>query len=148
MNDYMHVAYQGTTTKKYLIGDSRLMINSKHKMNWIHKLAYKYLTKVGVIVPNMAEQVKYETFTINKNELLKNLHAQIGDIYQITNSRNNRVLMGYDEFQRMVDSPELNRNHVFAFDMNASYDSIMGMKIEVIPWMSGILVIPNDKGQK
>ena len=141
----MHVAYQGTKTDRFMIPDDKFVINSKHNMNWIQRLAYKYLTKVGVIVPGMTEQIKISHFTIDKSKVLENLRAQLGDIYQITNSRNNRVLMGYDDFRRMVDLPELNRSHLFRFDINDDRDDrIMGMKIEVIPWMTGVLVIPND----
>lgn len=140
----MHVAYQGTKTERCLIPDDKFVIDPKHNMNWMQRLAYKYLTKVGLIIPNKVEQLKVTHFTIDKNKFLENLRAQLGDIYQITNSRNNRVLMGYDDFRRMVDLPELNRSHLFRFDINGNDDRIMGMKIEVIPWMTGVLVIPND----
>jgi hypothetical protein len=62
------------------------------------------------------------------------------------NVSGNKILIGAEDYQELMQSPEFSQV-TFKFDASAHLDldgesTLCGFKVEVIPWMRGVLMMP------
>lgn len=109
------------------------------------KKAEKTLRKFGVWPRRKFERTKYVEF--DSDSLLRGCVKNIRDVIHRTGCRDVRVLVGPDQFPRLRDEMA---DHWFSFPVPA--DTFGGLKIDgcvvqFIPWMRGVLVVPEPDGR-
>ena len=54
------------------------------------------------------------------------------------------VLIGYDEMSKLLSYPKITQYLEFTWDQPSRY-SIFGLKIRCVPYINGVVVLPEDK---
>jgi hypothetical protein len=109
------------------------------KWPWLQRVCIAILRKLGAY--DIGETVKIERSTIDAPTFMERLFKQQSNITQFFNVRPTRLLIGSEDYA------ELMREAVTTgqFNFRAEYGigrEICGLKVEVVPWMRGVLVLP------
>lgn len=91
----------------------------------------------------------YKTHTIRPDDFVRNLIDQKREIVELYHLKGDRLLIGPEEyFDILKQDHELEQLGMFpstSFVGSCNYGKqILGMKVTVIPWMKGMLVVPKD----
>ena len=109
------------------------------KHPWLQKMLFRLLAKLGCYVNS--ETVTFERHTVDTGNFAENLFLQERGLMSLYHARGKILLIGPDDFREITGNPEI--RHMFEFSSNYHWDGgIHGMRIKVIPWMKGMLVIP------
>jgi hypothetical protein len=114
------------------------------KFKSIQKICFYLLRKIGAF--SQDETISYTEIHFDEDEFIEKIFKIINNMECIFNKRPKRILIGRDDFNKLM-----NKNYIMMqkieFDTkyrygNSSGYSIMGLHVEIIPWMEGILVMP------
>jgi len=106
---------------------------------WLQRVCFWFLRRRNCNV--VEEQVTYTRHTVDTANALHAIAKQRAGLLQHYNHEGERVLIGAEDFAQLMSSPEISNMVSFT----ASYrdgPQVMGMRITVLPWMRGILVLP------
>lgn len=106
---------------------------------WLQKLCLSVLKKLGAF--EWGEKETVEKYVLRPKDFMQRLFEQGAHIEQEFNREPSCVLIGGEDFQEMMACRDV--QHYFSFD--GSYNqgrTVIGLKIHVVPWMKGILVLP------
>jgi hypothetical protein len=112
-----------------------------HKI--VQKICFWVLGKIGCNA--LDETISIERTKINTDEFMLKLLEEGSDVLYNYHHRGEYLLLGPDDFNRLMD---VNYKSGQMFHFNSQYHygrEMFGMKIVVIPWMSGIMVVPKLK---
>lgn len=111
---------------------------------WLQMAALWLLKKLGAY--RIGELVTVERHTIDAPTFMDRVFAQRAELQKSFNVCPSRLLIGSEDYAEMMQ--ETAANQAFSFSAKYGYNrEIMGLKVEVIPWMRGMLVMPsNDQG--
>lgn len=112
---------------------------------WLQKACIWILRKIGA-------RATYTEATFNRigfdaDEFVTALFAQHDYIVEEFNYvKPSKLYIGPDEFTELTNSPELRDLYTFRTSYDVSngqgrYPEVIGLKVTVIPWMKGILVV-------
>lgn len=90
----------------------------------------------------------YESRYVNVTDLFDKIHVQYNMAMEYTRDPPRRVYIGRDDFATMLNVPQF--KNVLNFTIPASKGryysgNVFGVDIYVIPWIMGILVVPQRK---
>jgi hypothetical protein len=92
---------------------------------------------------SVGEKINITRHTIDTDDFIERLLRQESNLIAHFNIRPTRVLMGTKDFSAMMNCIEIRRGLGFTFNTSYNYGrEILGLRVEVIPWMRGILVMP------
>lgn len=85
---------------------------------------------------------------INPSSFTENLHRQNKGLLEHAHQQGRHILIGSGDFAALMDSQEIGSR--FSFSAPYSYAengrvSIFGMRVTIIPWMKGMLVMPGER---
>src|ERR1700760_835201 len=114
---------------------------------WLQRVCLWVLRKLGCFAST--DVIRYERHHIGKNgerfmqRLLKAKNAIQGSLEM----KPTRLLIGSEQYAELME--EMVSKAPFAFDSQyyiGGYDrpTVIGLRVEVIPWMRGILLLPPD----
>ena len=107
---------------------------------WVQKLAFRFLRWTGALSNSMTEKITYERFTLDTQNFIERIFRQMTELER-RNVKPERLLIGGEDFQRLMGSPEI--HNVLNFSAPIGWGrEIYGLKVEVIPWMRGMVVLP------
>lgn len=139
------------TKNRYVESQFQLRQDKKHI--WLQKAAIWVLKKLQCFA------IHYDVVTvknvINADDFVQAFWKQHEELMRTYHYRGKRILIGYEEFQQMHGFPV---NHPLSLAVNYQWFEIQptrekpynmhrtqcGLEITVIPWMKGILVLPED----
>lgn len=75
---------------------------------------------------------------VDVSDLVEGIYTQVGMLGSNHNLRAHRILMGSEDFTRLCQAPEAS----YHLTVYASSPKFGGLTVTVIPWMKGILVLP------
>lgn len=112
----------------------------------LQKLCFWFLERIKCYSKH--DHVYVESHCIDEQYLLDKIFKQENEIFKQTNFTPSVVYMGRDDYMDMMQS-EI-PHHYMSFDVNAriiknGYEKIKGMKLVVVPWMKGVLVVPAEE---
>lgn len=115
------------------------------KAHWLQKLCFAILRKLGAF--HQMEMVTIERHTIDSSSFVERLFKQKEGIHKFFNKRPKVLLIGAKDYAELMQSKEFNQQFSFQaqyFYGNDRVVQIFGLEVKVIPWMSGVLVMPDD----
>lgn len=107
--------------------------------HFIQKLCCWAMNKIGANF--IDETIELTRHTIDTDVFMERIFRQKYHLEAHFNRKPKRILVGAEDFERIMNCPEIRQGLMF----NASYNygrEICGLQVEVIPWMRGILVMP------
>ena len=105
----------------------------------IQHLCCWIMGKIGAFASG--ETVAYTKHIIDTQKFIEKLFRQHSHLVEYFNRKPKRLLIGADDFSEMMGSDEIRQMMTFQAEYNYGRE-IMGLQVEVIPWMRGILVMP------
>ena len=113
---------------------------------WLQKVCCWVLRKLGAY--RVDTQTKIEYRTIDADTFMGRVAKQHASVFELLNRRPKELLIGAQDYAELMHEA----NTHFPFSFSASYvvgergvAQIMGLKVRVIPWMRGVLVVPPDE---
>jgi hypothetical protein len=113
--------------------------------HWLQKLCIWTLRKLGAF--HHGEVVTFERHVIGKNgrRFMDRLFEQMHNLLDAFDREPSRLLIGAEDYAELMQ--EATREY-FTFDAEymrgGRYPKVCGLHVEVIPWMRGVLVMPNN----
>lgn len=87
------------------------------------------------------DTVKVSTFHIDGDDFADRLFKQKRALFDTFGKEAQVILIGGEDYRELMKSPVVIQS--FSFMSSFNYNrQVFGMKVKVIPWMSGILAIP------
>lgn len=108
---------------------------------WLHRVAWWFLRKTGGVSNAMKETVEYKQIVIDRQRVSEQIMAAIDELH-IAHIKPMRVYMGPDQF----DEAMMEMRGGYTFDVRMGYNrEIFGLPVTVIPWMRGVLIVPENR---
>ncbi len=114
--------------------------------NWIQRFCFWYLKRIGAFYNEpMEKEVVYKTFQVDTGKFADRVINQMHVLDEYWRMKPKHLLIGVEDYSEImkqsVDQP---------FNFNIEYcigsrKSLFGLTVHVIPWMKGILVMPNEQ---
>lgn len=124
------------------VDKERFEFRKDKKYHWLQKLCFFVLGKIGSY--SIGEKFSYTSHSIDTLDLMENLYKQKRGILDLYNVKGERLLIGNDEYVKLTDNHEVRHMIKFSGEYRGGHDEVLGMEITVIPWMSGMIVVPRD----
>lgn len=103
---------------------------------WLQELCCWMMDKLGAYAQDRSIAYTYKVVDISN--LVKGIYTQLGMLECDYNIRGKRVLIGSEDFTRLCNAPDA-RYHLTTYASDIKFG---GLTVTVIPWMKGILVMP------
>lgn len=110
---------------------------------WLQKICCWVLKRLGATHTYMTEDFVY--YKVDVTDLFDSFKQQYGDVINETGKNPSKVLIGVEDFHRLTNAPQM--NHMLTFNLTERINryhhvDMMNIPVIVLPWMSGILILP------
>jgi hypothetical protein len=110
---------------------------------WLQKVCFFVLRKLQAFY--ISDAVTIERHTLDAKTFMERLFKQKDGIERFFNRRPTKLLIGAEDYAELMQ--EVAATQMFSFHAEYVYGSgygseILGMTVQVIPWMRGCLVMP------
>lgn len=112
-------------------------VREDRPMVWLQQICCWVLNKLGAYSQDRSIAYKYRDVDISN--LVEGIYTQVGMLDRDHHRRATRVLMGSEDFMALCNAPEAR----YLLTVYASDMKFDGLTVTVIPWMKGILVMPD-----
>ncbi len=116
---------------------------SDKKYHSIQKVCFWILIKIGAY--RRESVVTYKRYTISPDSFMERLFRQNNYLQREFNVKPSELFIGAEDYAIMMGSDEMKQMLSFnaTYSHRDGYGShVMGLRIHVIPWMRGIIVMP------
>lgn len=117
------------------------------KLSRKQKAAWRFLQDSGSVEPAYDTHVKVTQYHIDSDDIMRKIFSQRNEVAKLLDREGDRLYIGSEDFNELRG----HRDAAHYFNLNASYykqdgfaPRLFGMKITVVPWMRGVLVVPKD----
>jgi hypothetical protein len=113
------------------------------RLQRLQRWAWRFLHWRGALRQAFDETVSYTQHVINTDDVMRRLMEQRRGLFDY-GQEPRELLIGAEDFAELMSQPQIH-NYM---DFGAEYVSgrrIMGLKVRVIPWMRGMLVMPKEE---
>lgn len=112
---------------------------------WLQRAALWVLAKLGA--RQVDRVVTYTRHVVDTTDLLTRLAKSCGAVRQSIGGEPTVLLLGAEDFEQIIGSPEEKIRTLVQFDATCKVTSargvsIMGMRVCIVPWMQGVLPVP------
>ena len=112
---------------------------------WLQKACCWVMGKLGAYRRDTQTKIEYRT--IDADSFVTRIAKQRESVFALMNREPRELLIGAQDYAELMH--ETMSHHMFSFDatyMRGEHGvrTVMGLKVRVIPWMRGVLVVPND----
>jgi hypothetical protein len=115
----------------------RLAYRNKH---WWDGLRWWLVGLLGGENPNVS--VKVTRIPIDEKEFMARLWKQRRHLFDRFHREPKTLLIGAEDYEEMMDSPTIRQALRFEAEYNYGAHEVYGLKVMVIPWMRGAVVMP------
>ena len=98
------------------------------------------MLKRGSIAQAQVERTEYRRIEVDHKRVLDLIMAQVHNAHTLLGRGGETVLIGYDQWAGLVGEAPMS-----LVSLHIEYghpNRVLGMTVKVIPWMSGVLVLP------
>jgi hypothetical protein len=110
---------------------------------WFQTQAWRFLQWCGALESAYQPTVKITRVSIGHNgrDFMAALYEQRASLFEQFGRKGTRLLIGAQDFEELMCSPPINVHVRFIGDYHRNRQ-IMGLTVEVLPWMRGMVVMP------
>lgn len=90
--------------------------------------------------------VEYTMVRISTDDLIRALFESRGEVMRHWNKEGQRLIIGSSTLAKLMNTKEINQYAQFRVDarkINRHGDYIMGLEVTVVPWMEGMVILPD-----
>lgn len=121
---------------------------------WLQRICFRILRAIGAF--HQTESVTYQRTIVSRRATMDAL-IRMKDVLAQLGNGGETLLIGPDEFKQLTNStaPQI---RPFAFDLEylrhtatgsdgtPRRPTVLGMRICIVPWMKGMIIVPKDAG--
>lgn len=114
----------------------------KGRAQWVQRLAWRFLFWRGAMKQAYEPKVTVTRHLIDADRFIDRLLKQKRALFDGFHKEGQRLIIGSEDYADLMNSPELTMQH---FDFRAEVGfgrNIVGLTVEVVPWMRGAVVMP------
>lgn len=112
------------------------------RWQWLQHMAWRFLMWRKALAEAYEPKVTITRHRIDAEKFMEMLYKQRSNLFEHFHKEGRTLLIGSEDYADLMCSPEMTPAH-FSFDAEARYGrNILGLKVEVIPWMRGAVVMP------
>ena len=108
---------------------------------WLQLLAWRFLHWSGGLIQAYEPIIKTTRHTIDADKLIERIIKQRRALFDGYNKHGQRLIIGAEDYAELMECPEIRHHFVFNAEVG-KYNHIMGLKVEIVPWMRGAVVMP------
>lgn len=111
-------------------------------VGWLQRLLWRLLVRLGA-TQQVVEQVDTvcTNYVIDTNDVIREIAEQCSYLNNEERKNPLRVIMGRDKFTRLVGA-NYRAQMEYGVILSEEPKKIMGLEITIVPWMTGIIVLP------
>ena len=133
------------TEFKTVTDNSAFSIREDRPHLWLQKACCWVLGKLGAY--RVDTQTKIEYRTIDADSFITRIVKQRESVFALTNHEPRELFIGAQDYAELMH--ETVSAHMFSFDAvymrgERGARTVMGLRVRVIPWMRGVLVMPKE----
>lgn len=133
------------TTRREVFKDiedeSAFQVRKDRPFLWLQRLCFWFLSRLGAY--RLDDRVEMRRVAFNADKFMERLFQQKETLAREFNYHPDRLLIGAGDFEELMHETEI----YSPFTFNANYyqsRQVYGLKVTVVPWMRGVLVVPNE----
>jgi hypothetical protein len=134
---------QTKITERQFINPIAFTFTPEKGWSLLQRLCFWVLGKIGCQKVETAQEFERVVLDLNKiSEKIMCQHEEILNFYNY--HRADRLLIGADDFRELQATPLFDQIVSFSIPNGPRCTAfkLMGMKVTVVPWMRGVLVLP------
>lgn len=155
MSDYQEVVFLKHDERRYKAPAPDVRkFNPRFKYKWLRDIAYKIFNRLGT--QYLEDKVEVIRIVFDKENIREKIWAQYTNVQDkfgdhFFRNIKYRLFIGSDDFTRLSLTPEVRASGVMdftgygRFSNGPSRPQLFGMRVTVVPWMKGVLVVPDGK---
>lgn len=116
------------------------MVRKDGRLVWLQRVCAWLLSKLGKHA--IEREVTLERHVIDSDDFMQRVFQQCDDIVRLFNREPKNLLVGTEDFAEIMGAAQASQ----PFTFQSEYwhrGKIFGLTVQVVPWMKGILVMPN-----
>ena len=113
----------------------------KGRLQALQRWAWRFLWWRGAMSQAFDETSTYTRHVIDTDDVVTRLIKQRSGLLNGYNREPKELLIGAEDFAELMGSPMIRNSYSFGVEYCRD-ERIMGLRVTVVPWMSGMLVMP------
>ena len=115
----------------------------KGRAQWLQRLAWRFLNWRGSLDQAYEPKITVTRHAIDADKFMERIYKQRASLFDAFHKEGQRLLIGAEDYADLMCSPEMAYHH-FSFQAEiGGRQRLMGLTVEVIPWMRGAVVMPS-----
>lgn len=116
------------------------------RAQWLQRLAWRFLHWRGAMKQAYEPKVIYSRHVIDADDFIRRLLKQKSALMEGFHRQGQRLIIGSEDYFELMGQPSI--RHHFTFAAEAGYrNKVLGLTVEVVPWMRGAVVMPAEQVQ-
>ena len=107
--------------------------------HWLQRICLWVLRKLGA--HHMRDTVTIRRHRLDAKTFMERLFKQRAELARLLNREPKRLLIGSDDYFEMMNETAIHQSFSFRAEY-AKNREILGLEVQIIPWMRGVLVMP------
>ena len=140
MSDRIEFVRMEETCTPFTYND-RWEFKPRGKFGKVLSIAFNWAVKHGYFSNAIGKEIKVTRHVINPDSVVEMLFAQRYEVLRYLNRDASTVIMGSEDFSKLMGAPEIMQYMTFNAVAREGRE-ILGMKIKIVPWMRGVVVVP------
>jgi hypothetical protein len=114
----------------------------KGHAQWLQRIAWRFLNWRCAMEQAYEPTVTVTRHTVDADKFIHRLLEQKRALFDGFGKEGQRLIIGSEDYAELMNSPEITMHH-FDFRAEVGYGrNIVGLTVEVVPWMRGAVVMP------
>ena len=117
-------------------------IKPKGRAQWLQRLAWRFLNRCGALEQAYEPTVNVTRHLVDADTFIHRLLKQKRNLLEHFHKDGQRLIIGSEDYAELMCSSEMTP-HYFNFSAEIGLGrNIVGLRVEVVPWMRGAVVMP------
>jgi hypothetical protein len=113
----------------------------KGRAQWLQRLAWRYLNWRHAMDQAYDKKVTFTRHMIDADKFMDRLLKQRRALMEGYSKEGQRLIIGSEDYFELMSEPAIHQHFMFNAEIGMS-GRLMGLTIEVVPWMRGAVVMP------
>lgn len=130
-----------TSEELTILTPERYQYTPKLGWAWLQRIAIYILKKIGC---ESTEKI-YKSHVVEPKKILDYILDQKKELLKLYHHKGSRLLIGTKQYEEIMKINDDTHGQLFSFDCQyySGGPKIFNLKVTVVPWMDGVLVIPD-----
>lgn len=113
----------------------------KGRAQWLQRLAWRFLNWRRTMEQAYEPKVTVERHLIDADKFMDRLLKQKRALFDGFRKEGQRLVIGSEDYFELMSEPAIHQHFNFMAEVGMS-GRLMGLTVEVVPWMRGAVVMP------